>query len=64
MLVVVTTGGTVKCLKLLTLFVKALVGPIVGCEVVVIVMKGSKIVMHNHPLELCTIACCLTYHCM
>ena len=56
-LVVVTTGGTVRCLKSLTLFVKELVSPIIGCEVVMIasvVVRGSKIVMHNHQLELCT----------
>ena len=47
------------------LWVNALVGPIVGCEVVVVAsvvgIRNSEIVMHNHPLELCTIAYRLTY---
>ena len=47
------------------LWVNALVGPIVGCEVVVVAsvvgVRNSEIVMHNHPLELCTIAYRLTY---
>ena len=47
------------------LWVNALVGPIVGCEVVVVAsvvgVRKSEIVMHNHLLELCTIAYRLTY---